>query len=288
MKISATTVALPHLTMAEQADLLSRLGYDGMELRVRRVSDDVRAKAEPSAWGYHVNDVTPENFAAKAPEIRRILADRGLALAGIASNAACTEKEHLEHLIEGAVTTGAPFIRVGAAAGFKGDGSDSYRRVYGETVAGYADVVEMTRGTGVKIVLEIHGGTIHPSASLAHRIVQHFDPAEVGVIYDPQNMVRDGFETTALALQLLGPYVAHCHVGGHRPVAGETGTDGTVTWRWEACRMAEGLYHYPTMLAHLRRMGYEGFVSVEDFRAVPAEEKLADAIAYLRRVEEQL
>ena len=84
MKVSATTVFLPHLTLVQQAELLSRLGYDGIELRVRRISAEQRAKAEPSAWGYHVNDVTPENFAAKAPEIRRVLADHGLALAGVA------------------------------------------------------------------------------------------------------------------------------------------------------------------------------------------------------------
>lgn len=283
MKYSATTVALPELSMTEQAQLLSRLGYDGIELRVRRVSDELRAKAQPSAWGYHVNDITPENFLRKAGGIRGILGDHGLALAGIASNAACTELEHIKLLADGAAAAGAPFIRVGAAAGFRGQ--ENYRAILGETVAGYARVLEILHGSGVKAVLEIHGNTIHPSASLAHRIVSHFDPAEVGVIYDPQNMVRDGFETTALALQLLGPYVAHCHVGAHRPVAGAADESGTVQWKWERCRMAEGLYHYPTLLAELKRAGYGHFLSVEDFGALPAEEKLADALAYLKSIE---
>jgi sugar phosphate isomerase/epimerase len=283
MKYSATTVALPELTMKQQAELLSRLGYDGVELRVRRVSDDVRAKAAPTPWGYHVNDVTPDNFRDKAPEIRQILDDHGLALAGIASNAACTELEHVKLLVEGAVAAGAPFIRVGAAAGFRGE--ECYRSILGETIAGYARVLDVMAGSGVKAVLEIHGNTIHPSASMAHRIVSHFDPARVGVIYDPQNMVRDGFETTALAIKLLGPYIAHCHVGAHRPVAGEPDENGTVEWKWERCRMAEGLYHFPTMMAELRKIGYGGFISIEDFGAVPAEEKLADAIQYLKSIE---
>lgn len=287
MKYSATTVFLPQLTLVQQAELLSRLGYDGMELRVRRVSPEQRSKAEPSFWGYHVNDLTPENFAARAGEIRRVLSDHGLALAGIASAAACTDLDQIRLLVEGAVAAGAPFIRVSAASGYKPDGSQDYWQIYGETVAGYARVLQITRGTGVKIVLEIHGGTIHCSASLAHRIVSHFDPAEVGVIYDPQNMVRDGFETTALAVQLLGPYLAHCHVGAHRPLPPlEHDARGTAQWRWEACPMAEGLYHYPTLVAQLRRMGYRHFISVEDFRAMDPEEKLRDAITYLRRLEE--
>jgi sugar phosphate isomerase/epimerase len=287
MQYSATTVFLPDLTLVQQADLLSRLGYDGIELRVRRVPADLRAKAQPSSWGYHRSDLTPENFAAKAPEIRQVLADHGLALAGIASAVSCTETEHLKLLVEGAVAAGAPFVRVGAAAGYKADGSQDYWQVYGETVAGFARTLELTRGTGVKIVLEIHGGTIHCSASLAHRVVSHFNPAEVGVIYDPQNMVKDGFETTALAVQLLGPYLAHCHVGAHRPLPPtEHDASGTAIWKWEGCPMADGLYHFPTLIAQLRKVGYRHFISIEDFRPLPAEDILAEAIRYLRALEQ--
>lgn len=285
MKYSATTVSLPHLTMAEQAALLAELGYDGIELRVRRVSDELRAKGEPSNWGYHVNDVTPENFVEKADDISRVLHDHGLVLAGVASNASCTDLEQLKVLVEGAAVAGAPFIRVGAASGFKPDGSVDYWKVYGETIAGYARAKELTAGTGVKVVLEIHGNTIHPSASLAYRIVSQFDPAEVGVIYDPQNMVRDGYETTALAIQLLGAYLAHCHVGAHRPKPSEPDANGTISWSWEGCPMREGLYDFETMMRQFEAVDYANFISVEDFRQAPAREKLADAIGYLKSLE---
>ncbi len=286
MKYSATTVFLPHLTLEEQAELLARLGFDGIELRVRRVSPEDRARKKPSNWGWHVNDITPENFEAKAPEIRSVLDRAGIALAGIASNAPCTDLEQIKRLVAGAVAAGAPFIRVGAAAGFRADGSTDYRAVYGETLAGYARALEISRGSGVRIVLEIHGGTIHPSASLAYRIVSQFPPADVGVIYDPQNMVRDGFETTALALQLLGPYLAHCHVGGHRPVPGGKDAAGTTEWKWEGCSLADGLYDYRRLMDQLRRMNYSHFISIEDFRAFPSpEERLEEGIRYLRKLE---
>jgi len=282
MKYSVTTVSLPELTMAQQAALLKRLGYDGIELRVRRVTDEARKKP-PSSWGYHVNDITPENFKEKSSEIKKVLSDHGLKLAGLASAVACTDLEQMKLLLDGSVACGAPFIRVGAAAGW--DGKRPYRDVYGETVAGYARVLELTRGTGVKIVLEIHGGTIHPSASLAYRIVSHFDPALVGVIYDPQNMVRDGFETTSLAIDLLGPYVAHCHVGAHKPTGCELDPKGTAKWKWEGCSMGEGLYNFPAMMAALKKINFQGFISIEDFRNVPPEEKYASAIAYLKGIE---
>lgn len=282
MKYSVTTVALPEMTLLEQAQLLQRLGYDGMELRVRRVSEEQRKKP-PSCWGYHVNDITPENLAAKAGEIKAVLSDHRLQLAGLATNASCTDLEQVKLLLEGAVSVGAPFIRVGASSGY--DGTVPYRVILGETVAGYARVLEITRGSGVKVLLEIHGHTIHPSASLAHRIVSHFEPSEVGVIYDPQNMVTDGFETTPLAVDLLGPYLAHCHVGAHRPKPGEADDRGTVAWKWEGCEMGEGLYAYPGLMKALKERGYPGFISVEDFRSAPAEEKFGSALRYLKNIE---
>jgi sugar phosphate isomerase/epimerase len=262
--------------------MLSRLGFDGIELRVRRVSDDLRAKAEPSNWGYHVNDVTPENFAEKSGEINSILADHGLSFVGIAANAPCTDLEQIKYLVEGAVKCGSPMLRVGASSGFKADGSQNYWEIYGETVAGFARVLELTKGTGIKLLIEMHGNTIHPSASLAYRIASNFSPEDVGVIYDPQNMVRDGYETIALALQLLGPYLAHCHLGAHRPAPGETNEKGTVQWKWERCGLAEGLFDIPAMMAQYEKVGYDGFISIEDFGAQPVEEKLSQSIAYLK------
>ncbi|MGI5922364.1 MAG: sugar phosphate isomerase/epimerase family protein [Lentisphaeria bacterium] len=287
MKYSVTTVCLPALDMTQQAALLQKLGFDGVELRVRRVSDELRAKAEPSNWGYHVNDVTPENFAEKAPEIRRILSDHGLALAGLATNMTCLDLEQFKHALEGAVVAGAPFIRLAAAAGYTGKDNENYWSIYGETVAGYARCVELAKGSGVKLLLEMHGGTIHPSASLAYRVLSQFSPSSVGVIYDPQNMVKDGFETPALALSLLGDYLAHCHFGAHRPLPGDKDAKGTVQWKWEACSMAEGLFNFPLIIKLLQKQRYSRFITIEDFRAIAPEQKLAEGIQYLRALEEQ-
>ena len=88
-------------------------------------------------------------------------------------------------------------------------------------------------------------------------------------------------------MQLLGSYLAHCHVGAHRPLP-PTGRDakGTAQWTWEGCPMADGLYHFPTLVAQLRRVGYRHFISIEDFRSASPEEKLQNAIAYLRSLEQ--
>ena len=285
MRYSATSVMLPDLTLEQQADLLQRLGFDGIEWRVRRVSDSARAQPF-SEWGAHKNDLTPDNFVESAPKMKQVASDHGLAIVGIASNAPATDLEQVELLAEGAAACGAPFIRVGCPRGY--DGSTDYNLLYDEAVAAYAKALDAIAPFGIKAALEIHGGTIHPSASLAHRIVSHWPPDRVCVIYDPQNMVIDGYETTELALDLLGPYLGHLHVGAHKPVEKSRDDLGTVHWEWPGAPMGEGLYHYPRLLKKLKAINYPGFITIEDFRPLLAEEKLKEGIGYLRRVEASL
>ncbi len=280
MRYSATSVMLPRLGLEEQAALLRELGFDGIEWRVRRVSDEQRAQGL-SEWGAHKNDLTPENFAANAPRMKQVAADHGLAIAGLATNPSADDLEQVKLLAEGAAACGAPFVRVGCPRRY--DRTVDYHEIYEEAVEAYGKAVEIVSSFGVKTALEIHGYTIHPSASLAHRLVSHWPPEKVCVIYDPQNMVMD-----EIGLELLGPYVGHVHAGGHRPVEKGKDETGTTEWDWPGCPMADGLYDYRRMMKKLKAMNYQGFISIEDFRPLPPEEKLREGIAYLRALEAAL
>jgi sugar phosphate isomerase/epimerase len=282
MRYSATSVMLPELTMEEQAALLQKLGYDGIEWRVRRITDETR-KRPLSEWGLHKNDLTPENFASNADRMKRVAADDGIAIAGIASAATADDIEQVKLLVEGARACGAPFVRVGCPRRYEGD--VPYPVLYNEAVDAFGKLLDAIAGYGVKVGVEIHGGTIHTSASLTHRIISHWSPDRICAIYDPQNMVSDGYETTEMALELLDKYVGHVHAGGHRPEPKGKDDTGTAQWEWPGVPMADGLYSFPRMLRKMKAMGYPHFISVEDFRSIPVEAKLKEGIDYLRAVE---
>ena len=94
---------------------------------------------------------------------------------------------------------------------------------------------------------------------------------------------RLGYEGLRLGLDVLGPYLAHVHIGGHAPRPEARMADGTRRWRWEACDLQDGLLSTPDVLAALGRVGYAGYVTVEDLREeVAAEDKFGAAIKYLR------
>ena len=279
MKISVTTVMLPHLDLRQTCELLKKLDYDGMELRVRRFPPE-RANEVPSPWGRHLTDLSPDNILKRSEEVKSTVKEYGLQIAAFASACDASELDHVRLLAEGAKAVGCPAIRLGCR-GY--NGTVNYNELYAEAVRNYEKALEITRQYGVKVLVETHGGTIHLSASLAHRLVSNFDAKDIGVIYDPQNMVSDGYETTQLALELLGDYLAHIHAGGHKPVPNPPNEKGVVTWSWPGCPMAEGLYDFPKMVDCLRKVEYKGFISVEDFRGdASPEDRLENAIKFLR------
>ena len=151
MLYSATSVIMPELDLVGQAEILSKYGYDGIELRVRNCSDQARSEAKPSFWGYHVNDITPANFKKKAPEIRKVLKDHGLKMAGIAAAVLCNDIEQFKLLLDGAVKTKAPWIRVGASRPYY-DG-DNYYEILGVKVP--LNTIPVTPGRNLAVILEV-------------------------------------------------------------------------------------------------------------------------------------
>eukprot|EP01045_Picozoa_sp_COSAG04_P005930 COSAG04_NODE_283_length_18154_cov_432.957020_8_plen_234_part_00 len=184
------------------------------------------------------SDVSPTNVLGKADEIKQLLADHGLSCCAFAASCEASELDEVRLLAEGAAAVGCPLVRLGCRR-YPADGSLDYNEMFDEAVAHYAAALEVTRSFGVKIIVEMHGGTLHPSASLAHRIVSNFSSDNIGVIYDPQNMVMDGFETTPLAIQLLGDYLAHVHIGAHEPIRGELNADGVRQWTFRRTSMCK-------------------------------------------------
>ncbi len=279
MKFSVTSVILPDLDVPETCGLLQRLGFEGVEWRVRYTPADVRGY---SMWGAHRTDLSPDNIAKRAKEVRRITEDHGLAMPIIASNVRVDELETVRKLAEGAALLGNVPVRVGAPRGY--DRSRPYPALYDEAIEAYGRALEVLKAAGQTAIIEIHGGTIMVSASLAHRIVSRFTPDDIGVIYDANNMAKDGFETFRIGIELLGPYLRHCHAGGWRPVPGERRSDGTLPWKYEGCDLSDSILDIPQLIADLQAVGYRGFVSIEDFRAMDHERKLAPQIAWLRRL----
>ena len=111
--------------------------------------------------------------------------------------------------------------------------SRPYAEQFAAVRAGIERLLPQARALGVKLLYEIHVGTVAMSTGRAHALLDGLDSAHVGAIFDVPNMSRVALEDTRQGMELLGPYLAYCHIGGSRPVPGDRGAHGQRQWSWD-------------------------------------------------------
>jgi sugar phosphate isomerase/epimerase len=278
-KYSVFTVMCPELDLEETAALAASLGFDGLEWRVTRKSPEPIEKI--NYWSGNRSTVDEGNIDVDLKRAKEIADRHGLAMPVLGTYMGCDRPDVVEAVMRAAAAVGSTKMRVGAP---RYDGSRLYQDLYERSVRDFETVAILARKYRVQACIEMHMGNITPSAGLAHRIVSHFSPDEIGVIFDPANMVVEGMENVQMALELLGPYLSHVHA---KNVAWEkTGEEnGVAKWQWKMVPIKLGQADWTTIVAALKKTGYDGWLSFEDFSEVDTKTKLNDALVYLKRLE---
>lgn len=282
MKLSCTSVMLPRWDLDLTFDKLAEHGYDGVELRCRYNPED--DAEEPSFWGRHVSDVSPDNIIHKAGAIRAAQRRTGVQVIALAPNVTLDESPIVEKLFRGAATlnpANPPMIRIGAP---RHDRTQPYWPQFLNARAGFANLVETARQFNVKILYEIHVGTVAVTCSRAIELLRDLDPDRIGAIYDIPNMLRVGLEDTRMGMELLGTYLAHCHIGNGKPVITGRDDTGAQVWEWDFADMREGIADIARIVSDFKDVGYSGFLSLEDFGPGEDDAKVGEQGAYLRRL----
>lgn len=281
MKLSVFTVATPDLTPEELAATASAAGIQGLEWRCKETQEDAESQP-PSFWGNNRSTVDPRVTDEQLSVFSGAASRYGLQSIALTPYLTCGDLEGTEAMFKLAVRLGASMVRVGVPFY---NGKRHYNELLREAVD-YLKAVESLAGDyGVKALVETHHFTIAASASGAYRLVQELNPDKVGVLYDPGNMVHEGFENYRMGMELLGPYLAHVHVknAGWKPVAKDAGGAAhpnlpqaenggkeaepmnPIAWSSSWRPIASGMVPWKRVLADLKAVGYDGWFGVEDF-----------------------
>ena len=280
MRFAVFTVSLPEWTPEEAVRNLAEFGYDGVEWRI---TDDP-PRATPGFWQGNRCTFPLGSFVEDAPRIRALTEAAGLAIPAIASYAQAGDPENVERVLRGAAALGTPMARIQVP---RYDGRASYVALWERARRDYREVERLARAHRVKALLEIHHGTIVPSASAARRFLDGLDPEWVGAIYDPGNMVWEGHEQYRLGLETLGPYLAHVHAKNSAWRQSGQRADGSLAWQAEWAPLDEGIVDLGDLFTALRQVGYDDWVSVEDFSTErPLAERVRENLRSLRRAAE--
>jgi sugar phosphate isomerase/epimerase len=281
MKYSVFTVCMPDYTVEHAIGKLAEWGYDGVEWRVTNQSPS--ASGKPSFWQGNLCTITLDEVLQRGASVRKLCEKARIEIVELAAYVKCHDLANVEKVFEACSRMGTKQARVGVP-GY--DGLVPYRKLFDEAQKHYAQVEKLARRTGVRALVEIHMGTILPSVSSAYRFVSGFDPACVGVIHDAGNMAVEGFENYRMGMELLGEYLALVHVKNAKLVKGDAGPAGVQTWKREWAELREGFANWADLIRAMKAVGYDGWLSLEDFTEKRStEEKMTDAIGLLRELE---
>jgi len=276
LKLSVFTVATPDVTPERLCELAESAGIEGIEWRCKETPEELKL-TKPSFWGNNQCTINPAATEEEIAQFVGAAAQYGRQSIAVTPYLTCGDVEGTEQAFKLAKQLGATMVRVGVPSYNR---TRPIQELLAESDAYLQQVVPLARDYGVKALVETHHNTIAPSASLAHRLVSGHNPDHIGVLYDPGNMVHEGFENYRMGMELLGPYLAHVHVknavwtpeqdsinyiaavqGGTAEPAPLEPVDFKGEWR----PIASGIVPWKQVLSDLQAVGYNGWLGVEDF-----------------------
>lgn len=276
MKLGVYSCMTPDLQAEELCPALQENGYEAVEWTIGYR----KAVWDPSSeWHVRFSHLDED-----IPRFRRLSREYNLPIAGLGSIVSIHDTDLFPQVLDVAARLECPQVRL-VSRGY--NGSQSYRTLFDEARRALENVEKVSASTGVKALIEIHMRTIVPSASAAYRLVEEFNPEHVGVLFDPGNMVHEGMENWQMGMELLGPYLAHVHVKNYGWFR-----DKQSDWAPETTPLDEGIADYGSIIQSLRKVGYDGYLCLEDFRGgygcvpegITTREKLAEDFLFMFRI----
>lgn len=282
MRFAVFTASTPEWTPEEAAAELADAGYDGVEWRV---VDQQPANGVSGFWSGNRATWPFASFLGDVPKIRELTERAGLGMPSLGTYVRCDRPDDVAVAMRAARELGVPQLRVTVPAY---DPAAGYRAQWDRARAQYADVAALAERHGVRALVEVHQGTLTPNPHAAAAFVADLDPRQVAVIHDIGNMVLEGWTIYRQGLEALGDHLGHVHVKNARWVESGQRDDGTTRWRAEWAPMRAGIVDFRAHFAALRAIGYDGWVSVEDFSTeTPLRQRIRDNLALLRSSWEQ-
>lgn len=245
-------------------DLVADMGFEGVDLTVR-------------PGGY----IAPEEAAEKLPESIDILRARGLKVPMITTSITDAHEPYAEETFKAASECGVKYIKLGYWM-YKGFGH--LRSQMMELRGKLEEIYLLSRRYNVTAGVHIHSGMYLTSEpAILWEILRGFDPNFLGAYIDPGHMAVEG----GLAGWLIGMDILAEHT---RMVAvkdfGWFREDGK--WVTRTVPLGEGLVPWRVVFEILKRIGFNGPVSLHSEYHMSLEEIIAQTRRDLNYVKEIL
>lgn len=264
MKTGVFTVSMPEYSPKEAVEILKELGYDGVEWRVAAVSKEEKKNTtyEDRYWQDNKCTLDIEKIEETAEEIKQMCAAYEISVLGLTTYLKPSEHKQIESVLKAAKIMGCGQVRVFTP---DYDETKNYEELFQKTRENVKILEALARSYKVKVVFEIHMDNIIASASAAYRLLSGCSPDYVGVIYDPGNLVYEGFENYKKSFEMLGDLIAHIHIKNGMLEPYSIDENGVQLWRRKWTPLKKGSADLRTLFRVMKEMDYKGNISLEDF-----------------------
>lgn len=262
---------LADLTVPQACDAAKAAGFDGLDLTLRP--------------GGHVR---PESAEVGLAEARRAADAAGVAIPMVTTSLTDADSPHAEAIFAAAAHYGARRLKLGYWE-YRPFGTLAAQ--VEEARAKLGRLIELGKKYHVLPCVHCHSGRFLASGGpMLYLILKGFDPEDVGAYVDPMHMtIEGGLAGWELGLDLVAPWVALVGVKNFRWTPGDRDEHGQMRWRWEYCPLADGQAPLPEFVGYLKRLNYDGVVSLHSeykggssFRRLSTPELLEQSASDLR------
>ena len=231
IRFTVFTKPWKEMPLAELAEFIAGMGFDGVELPVRP--------------GFQV---TPERIEHDLPEAAKVLADAGLTIPSIAGP---TD----ERSIAACAAAGVGIIRICVDI----DPAEGYLAAEARLQGEYDALVPLLDRYGVTIGVQNHCDLFVPHAMAMRSLVGKYDRRHLAAVWDPAHCALDG-ERPELAVDIVWDHLCMVNLKNAVWRRSNAADADVAEWqaRWTPGR--EGLCHWPTVAAELKKRDYRGVV----------------------------
>lgn len=246
MKIIGHSMAAPHLDCFEYVKLLAAIGFDGIDLicdndypcaisRDASYGEIEQVKQHADYYGIKIGAITPyiREINVRSATRRKWAIDELRKCIDIAKELDCRS------------------VRI--LAGLEPE-KDEWEDAFNRLVDSLRQLSEYAASANLCLNVENHSGSMAVTAQQTARIISEVDQDNIGILYDPANLIIYGDPNYEDAFKEQASDIRHVHVkddlifegSGYLPVL-----------------MGEGVIPWPSIMSLLQGSGYQGFLCLE-------------------------
>lgn len=267
MKYAFMTFSTPQMTLSENIEIATRLGYSGIEPRVE---------------SKHQHGIELEATQAERAEIKKQFDDSAVELCCLATSikylqdleSTQEQEEMTARYLELAANIGCPRLRVFGHGHGDRDGFSAVSANQNRLAEVLAKVAPLAEAHQVQICLETHDYWCNPKDIAP--VMKQVNHPMIGVNWDIMHPVRACGMSVEESYALLKPWVFHFHM--------HQGTTNLEKIEFLPMDDPAGAFDHGAAIALLAKDEYDGFMSGEWFKWEP-EESLTREIRIIKEIE---